>query len=431
MEQEELSFLILQDTTVSSCSLFKTKDRGLFIKIFNLTLMKMYPLLLFVILSLGCEQAEENVFPNVSPELSITGVSVEEGNVKSPLYLQVILSNTTDKIVTAEVTTSAGTATAHEDFIPITRETISFEPGSVLKELKVEVLGDEQFEPDESFFIRIENIEGARGGEVEATIVLLNDDPNDVEIFIPETGYSTPESYPGMQLVWQDEFSGEELNTAFWTYEIGTGNNGWGNNESQYYRPDNTSIYKDNLVIEAREEVFGGNQYTSSRIITRDGFDFQYGRVDIRAALPYGQGIWPALWMLGSAFTDVGWPACGEIDIMEIVGHEPNTLHGTAHWSSSGQHTSHSGSTTPDSGTLQDKYHVYSILWDETQIQWLLDDEVYHTLNITSPEHTEFHGKFFFIFNVAVGGNWPGYPDNTTVFPQRMVVDYIRVFQED
>ena len=165
-------------------------------------------------------------------------------------------------------------------------------------------------------------------------------------------------------------------------------------------------------------------------MITKDKFSFKYGRVDIRAALPYGQGIWPALWMLGSNFSSVGWPHCGEIDIMEIVGHEPNKLHGTVHWANENNvHAEYSGETTLNSGTFNDKFHVFSIIWNENQIQWLLDDEVYHTVSLSAPALSEFKEEFFFIFNVAVGGNWPGSPDATTAFPQQMIVDYIRVFQ--
>ena len=185
------------------------------------------------------------------------------------------------------------------------------------------------------------------------------------------------------------------------------------------------------MVIEARQQSFNGSPYTSTRMITKNKFDFQYGRVDIRAALPFGQGIWPALWMLGANIDDVGWPKCGEIDIMEIVGHEPATLHGTAHWSGFDNHVFQGGSTMLSDGIFYDEFHVFSIIWDDNSIRWLLDDQQYHSQSTTDAELTEFHESFFFIFNVAVGGNWPGSPDATTQFPQRMIVDYIRVFQEE
>lgn len=249
----------------------------------------------------------------------------------------------------------------------------------------------------------------------------------------PASGYTTPETYTGYNLVWRDEFDGDVLNSDYWTHEIGTGNNGWGNNELQYYRAQNTTIEEGNLIIEARKENFGGRNYTSSRIITKDKKSFKYGRVDICAALPKGQGIWPALWMLGSNFSTVGWPACGEIDIMEMIGGpgNDNTVHGTVHWSHNGSHASYGQSYSLPSGILADKWHVFSIIWNENTITWFIDDIQYNIIDITPTGLSEFREEFFFIFNVAVGGNWPGSPNSATVFPQRMAVDYIRVFQKE
>ena len=140
------------------------------------------------------------------------------------------------------------------------------------------------------------------------------------KVTIPQLGNTSPSSYPGMSLVWADEFDGSSLNQNFWSYETGNGTNGWGNNELQFYRTENTGIQDGCLVITAKKEPYGGKEYTSSRIITKNKKQFQYGRVDIRAALPKGQGIWPALWMLGANYDTVNWPACGEIDIMEMIG---------------------------------------------------------------------------------------------------------------
>jgi beta-glucanase (GH16 family) len=249
---------------------------------------------------------------------------------------------------------------------------------------------------------------------------------------ISDEGYATPKERTGMQLVWHDEFDGNQLNPADWRHEIG--GHGWGNNELQYYQEKNAFTRDGYLIIQARQEAVGGKQYTSSRIITQGKREFQYGRVDIRALLPKGQGIWPALWMLGNDIAVVDWPACGEIDIMEMIGGEgkDNTLHGTAHWENAGSHTYHGGSTKlGDNRIFADEFHVFSIVWTPTFIAWYLDDVEYYRMDITGPEVSEFHHKFYFIFNVAVGGNWPGNPDATTKFPQQMVVDYIRVFQND
>ncbi|AHM60808.1 glycoside hydrolase family protein [Flammeovirgaceae bacterium 311] len=251
---------------------------------------------------------------------------------------------------------------------------------------------------------------------------------------IPGTGYTTPESYEGMSLVWQDEFDGDQLNTANWVHETGTGSNGWGNEELQYYRPENTTVQDGYLIITAKKESFGGRDYTSSRIKTQGKQSFQYGRIDIRAALPNGQGIWPALWMLGNNITTVGWPASGEIDIMELIGGGPgkdNTVHGTIHWSNAGQYANYGKGYTLNSGIFSDEFHVFSIEWTPTSIIWYIDDEQFNIVDITPAELSEFHQNFFFIFNVAVGGRWPGSPNASTVFPQRMVVDYVRVFQPE
>lgn len=247
-----------------------------------------------------------------------------------------------------------------------------------------------------------------------------------------QDGYSTPLSYPGMTLVWQDEFEGTNLNPLNWSYEIGNGCPnlcGWGNNELEYYRAENSWVEDGALTIEARQESYQGFGYTSTRIKTQNKYSFKYGRVDIRALLPKGQGIWPALWMLGDNITSVGWPACGETDIMELVGHTPNTVHGTLHWDNLGTHESSTGQTALSFGTFADEYHVFTIIWDAQSIKWYVNDQLYQTKDISLAGMTEFHQESFLLFNVAVGGNWPGNPDFSTVFPQQMKVDYIRVFK--
>jgi len=249
---------------------------------------------------------------------------------------------------------------------------------------------------------------------------------------IPTTGYSTPMSYAGMTLVWNDEFDGFDLSSD-WVQETGNGSWGWGNNELEYYRAENTTVSDGYLQITAKQEAFGGFNYTSSRIKTQGLKSFKYGRVDIRAALPYSQGLWPALWMLGDDIGTASWPGCGEIDIMELIGgsgYNDRTIYGTLHWLDNGTHASAGNNSTIPSGTLYaEEFHVFSLIWDQGSIKFLRDDVQYHEINITGAEFTEFHQNFFFIFNVAVGGNWPGSPDNTTIFPQTMAVDYVRVFQ--
>ncbi|MGB1646669.1 MAG: glycoside hydrolase family 16 protein [Crocinitomicaceae bacterium] len=252
---------------------------------------------------------------------------------------------------------------------------------------------------------------------------------------IPTTGYETPLSYPGMTLVWQDEFEGNSLSSD-WVHEIGNdpgGLPGWGNNELQYYKSENTTVSDGLLKITAKQEFASGFNYTSSRIKTQGIQSFKYGRVDIRASLPYGQGMWPALWMLGDNITSASWPGCGEIDIMELIGgdgYNDRTIYGTLHWLDNGSHANYGGNSSLPSGELYaEEFHVFSIIWDESSIRFLRDDVQYHIMDITGPELTEFHQNFFFIFNIAVGGNWPGSPDSNTQFPQTMAVDYVRIFQ--
>ena len=251
------------------------------------------------------------------------------------------------------------------------------------------------------------------------------------------TGYTTPESYEGYGLTWSDEFSGTDINTNYWGFDIG--GNGWGNNELQYYTNRNAYLKDGMLVIRAQQESYSGRNYTSARLKTQGKQNFQYGRIDIRARMPEGQGIWPALWMLGKNITEVSWPYCGEVDIMEMVGGgsgKDNRVLGTAHWNVGGLTTDYSptyfGSTKSMPENLSNNFHVYSIVWDSNRIKWYIDDVQYHIMSIDdSASLAAFQKEFFFIFNIAVGGNLPGNPNTSTVFPQRLLVDYVRVFQDE
>jgi hypothetical protein len=276
---------------------------------------------------------------------------------------------------------------------------------------------------------------GASGRYITAlkVVTILAEEYDPVPL---ENGYFTPMEYEGYVLAWHDEFDGNSINPESWGYDIGDGCPnlcGWGNNELQYYRSENAWVADDVLTIEARQEDFMSRNYTSARLISKGKKSFRYGRIDIRALLPRGQGMWPALWMLGNDINTVGWPACGEIDIMEMIGgnNRENTCHGTIHWDNGQGHASYGTSFTLTSKTFAEAYHVFSIIWDEYSIKWYVDDQPYTQVNITEPTMSEFHQEFWFIMNIAVGGNWPGNPDGTTQFPQQMKVDYIRVFQKD
>ena len=225
------------------------------------------------------------------------------------------------------------------------------------------------------------------------------------------------------QLVWSDEFNGTSVNTSNWNFETGAG--GWGNNEQQYYRSQNASVSNGNLVITARRESFGGANYTSARMTTKSKRQFTYGRMEARIRIPLGQGLWPAFWMLGSNISSVGWPRCGEIDILEHV-NTNNTVYGTIHWDANG-YASYGGNTN----TTPANYHVYSIEWTSSAIKWFVDGAKYHEANILNNINSteEFHRSFFFILNVAVGGNWPGQTIDNSKLPASMYVDYVRVYQ--
>lgn len=362
------------------------------------------------------------------PTLSLTNVQVTEANENFTALIPVSLSAATDKTVSVKITSSDITANSVFDYTGLNKLVI-FEPGETIASVEVVIIGNSELENEESFKISLKDPINAKIGAGDAEVIITDDDPPR-SLIIPTTGYSSLEQYDGMSLVWQDEFNTTELNSDSWTFELGTGYNGWGNNELQYYRENNTTLREGNLVIEAREENFNGSPYTSSRLITKDKFLFKYGRVDIRACLPEGQGIWPALWMLGQNIETVSWPACGEIDIMEMIGGDgrEKTVHGTVHWDDNG-HSQYGGPFSLSAGTFNDEFHVFSIIWDESSIKWLVDDNQFLVVDITPETLSEFQEEFFLVFNVAVGGNWPGYPDETTVFPQWMVVDYVRVFQ--
>ncbi len=273
-----------------------------------------------------------------------------------------------------------------------------------------------------SYAVRVSAISGSNDSTKTNTNVTVQVN----EPAIPTAGYSTPTSYSGKTLVWSEEFNGDNLNTNDWNFETGPFND-----ELEYYKQANTSVSGGYLIIHAKLERTGNLLYSSSRLTTQSKHSFKYGRVDIRAMAPKGQGMFPALWMLGNSFSTIGWPKCGEIDIMETIcgGGRDSVVYGTAHWDSLGhvQYGGHRG--LHDGHVLGDQFHVYSIVWSNTKITWYIDDVQYQVIDTTPVGLTEFQKPFFFIINLAVGGGWAGPPNNTTTFPQRFIVDYIRVFQ--
>ena len=245
---------------------------------------------------------------------------------------------------------------------------------------------------------------------------------------------SSSNAEPVAQYLWHDEFDGETIDTSKWTFEIGTGAGGWGNNEWEYYtsRKENAYVKDGVLHIRAQKENYEGQKYTSARMLTKGKFAFKYGTVEARIALPTGKGIWPAFWMLGENFDTVGWPACGEIDIIEAVNSE-NKIYGTNHWANGSEYATY-GNNTGDYRNQKfeldiTQFHTYKFTWDEKYIRMFVDDFMYHEILIEGNEGDteEFHKPFFFLLNVAVAGYWPGFEVDDSQFPNEMLVDYIRV----
>lgn len=228
-------------------------------------------------------------------------------------------------------------------------------------------------------------------------------------------------------LIWSDEFNTDGLPaSAKWGYDIGNGSGGWGNNELQYYtsRPENSVVINGVLKITAQKESYSGSNYTSARLLSQNKFSFKYGKVEVRAKLPAGVGTWPAIWMLGDNVSTLGWPACGEIDIMEHRGSELNKIFGTVH------HPGHSGGNADGGTTLisnaSTEFHVYSMEWTETSIKFLVDGQQFYAF--PNSASLPFNKNFFILLNVAVGGSFAG-PVDPAFNAASMEVDYIRVYQ--
>lgn len=241
---------------------------------------------------------------------------------------------------------------------------------------------------------------------------------------------------PSRKLVWADEFDKTGLpDSTKWAYEVG--GNGWGNNELEFYtnrRSENARVENGKLIIEARKEAYQGKNYTSARLLTKGKNDWAYGRIEAMAKLPKGVGTWPAVWMLGKNISTAGWPKAGEIDIMEHVGFDEGVVHGTVHTEA----YNHSKKTEKGKAvTVKDvttAFHLYAIEWTADQIDFFVDDQKYYSVQKSALGSTEaewpFDQPFYLILNVAVGGNWGGQKGvDETIWPQRMEVDYVRVYQ--
>jgi beta-glucanase (GH16 family) len=256
----------------------------------------------------------------------------------------------------------------------------------------------------------------------------------------------TAAAQTGWTLAWSDEFNGpagSAVDGTKWVAEIGNGSNGWGNQQREYNTNSTKNASMDgagNLVITAIRESLGKRyrcwygecQYTSARLKTQGRFEQAYGRFEARIRVPFGQGIWPAFWMLGNNIQTAGWPACGEIDIMEHIGREPYNVYGTIHGPGYSGAGGIGAPYTLTSARFTDDFHVFAVEWEPNQIRWYVDGQLYQTrtpADLPPGSAWVFDHPHFIILNLAVGGYWPGDPDSTTVFPQKLYVDYVRVYR--
>lgn len=258
-------------------------------------------------------------------------------------------------------------------------------------------------------------------------------------IFIEGCKKDAVQTLPDRQwsLVWSDDFTGtagSAPDAANWTFDIGTGINGWGNQELQYYTNDTKNVSLDgngNLMIKAINDGFAGSPFTSARIKTQGLFSQAYGRFEARVKTPSGPGIWPAFWMLGENITTTGWPQCGEIDIMEQRGQEPYINNGSVHGPGYSGANAITKSYQLTSGRFDTEFHVYAIEWGENYIDYFIDDYLYNRITPeTVTGNWVFNTPFYMIFNIAVGGTYVGFPTSGTTFPQSMYIDYVKVYKQ-
>jgi hypothetical protein len=386
-------------------------------------------LALGLLITLGLIACKKSGDGGVLPNMSIGNSSGERSSSSAVYRFTVSLDAPATSEVTASYTTVDGTAKSGKDYTTASG-TVRIASGQSQATIEVTVSADSLRRESQQFFVQLSAPKGCVIQSDRGTGTISNQ--NLLYYPVDPAGYSGRTNYAGYTLVWNDEFNGNEVNTNNWTFELGN-NNGWGNNELESYTAstNNAFVSAGNLIIEARQERVGNFNYTSARMITKGKKEFKWGRVDIRAKLPKGKGIWPALWMLGSNISTVNWPACGEIDILELLGQEPSKIYASLHWGpNTSGHRYDTKSYVATGSSFDQQFHLYSMIWDASGIKILVDDQEFQSLSKAAFNDVyPFDNPFFFIFNIAVGGNWPGSPDATTVFPQRMAIDYIRVYQ--
>lgn len=381
----------------------------------------------------SCKKTSADKPDVIVPSVKVADAWQVRSTIESIMHVQITLNKTTTVPVSIDYKLKDGTAIAGKDYVAASGS-LTIPPSKTMADFSITIKGDPTStrQNNLTFSIELSNPKNCTIAGGAAQLIIITEDGTNLST--DTTGYYTPLSYPGYSLKWSDEFSGDKVDPNSWNFETGNGDNGWGNHELEYYTNSakNVFISNGNLIIEARKESINGFNYSSSRMTTQNKKAFTFGRIDIRAKLPIAKGMWPALWMLGSNISTVSWPACGEIDIMELIGTDPNTIHSTLHWGASLQsHASKGSGYTSTSGDFSQKFHVFSTVWVKDSIKFLVDDHLFLSTSKTDvgTANYPFNDPQFFIFNLAVGGDWPGPPDDATAFPQRMFVDYVRVFQ--
>lgn len=269
-------------------------------------------------------------------------------------------------------------------------------------------------------------------------VISCNNDDDSNELDLNES-VDVPTEYEGWTLQWNEEFNEEQINTSNWNYELGDGTDyglsvGWGNNEKQIYtsNSENSSIIEDEgvsvLAITALEDNSGG--YTSAKLTTQNLFSTRFGRIEVRAKMPKGQGLLPAIWMLGDNKEQIDWPGCGEIDIVEVLGNQPSRSYSSVHYTNGENNYGENQRSLFISSDFSDSYHIFTLDWNPESLKFSVDGYQLSAILIED-DMKEFLRSSYLILNVAVGGNWPGEPDATTIFPQTMYTDYIRVYSKN
>ncbi|MDP4224498.1 MAG: family 16 glycosylhydrolase [Bacteroidota bacterium] len=362
-------------------------------------------LTLIICLTSSCKKESGSSAP---PDISVNGslVTIVEDDPSESVSFNVVLSSSCNKTVSIDYRTADSTAAAGKDYVAINSGKLEFKAGETSKQISINIIQNAGQTEDSFFKVVFSN---PVNGILKA---------KGIAVKIENVDYT--------KLTWSDEFSEGPLNTSTWNYELGA--NGWGNNELENYTNAIENVHIDSGYLHITALNPSGSSYTSGRITTKGKKEFTHCRVDIRAKMPEGKGIWPALWMLGANFSSVGWPGCGEIDVLELLGDSPSVAHGSIHWYAN-SHVSRTGEYTMYGGKFSQGFHIFSLVWTPNSLIWLVDNQQFLYFSKSEISGFPLDLPQFFIFNVAVGGNWPGNPDQTTVFPQNMIVDYIRVYQ--